>query len=323
MYQPHDRFPDVHKSSKPLVTGTRLQLTYHVYPKGPKCLETATSIANQAQDFEDGLNKWKRPHEIHKTTDPPRLLAYVLLDDEDYYSDMSLSFSSLTAVDKLRAKWLLERCERQGMIPLLSRLLGNVVQGTGYYNPSETTLELENFVDFDGNSILNATSDLEPEDLVQKDIYRGRYSNDPETEFGSDTEEGSYVNWAFVLIPKEDMTAFLYFNRSDDEIRSWIQRLTDEVRAKLPSDNTRLDLVYLVSQYTNRLERYLSFKSVSSSPDCFRLGFTITVRASILLKDKDLFATNISQCPASVSQDLCQEIGEAVNNHTIAIFKTG
>ncbi|KAL8851650.1 MAG: hypothetical protein Q9221_003487 [Calogaya cf. arnoldii] len=314
-----DLFSDVHQASQSLVTGARLQLNYCVYSRGPEPLETATTMTSYAQDFEDELARWKR---LPRGTEEPRLLAYVL---EDHYNDKSLDFSSLTEADVVKAKWLRERCERQGVIPLLSRLLGNVS-----YTSHETTMELEDFVDFDGNHVLDAVLDFAPEDVVQNDIYRGRDYNDPEFDPGSELEEESYVDWAFVLLPKEDLTAFLFSNRSDENIRSWMQRLTDDVRYKSHPDSTRHELAYIVSQYTKSLERqslpknpYGDSGHPADHEAYFRQGLAMLIRASILLKDKDLFASSVSKCPASVPGYILQEIREAINSHTIEVFSPG
>lgn len=177
----------------PLTAGTRICLTYSVFSTGSIRLETATSLFHDARDFECEIGKWNR---LRKSEDVPNLLAYVL---EDRYSDEVLEFASLTAVDRLKAKFLRERCEQSGVRPFLSKMTGTKTLGYTY-RPDESTMELNDLVDFDGKDVLDATVGIEAGSIVQKDIYNGRESDDPDQDYypGEEFEERegeSYVDF--------------------------------------------------------------------------------------------------------------------------------
>ncbi|KAL8830618.1 MAG: hypothetical protein Q9170_005659 [Blastenia crenularia] len=87
-------YSDVQQTFKPLLSGTRLQLTYSVFATD---IETANGLVGSAQGFKSELSKWEV---LRKSSDLPQFPVYVLDDHAD--KNKALRFSSLTAVDFTR-----------------------------------------------------------------------------------------------------------------------------------------------------------------------------------------------------------------------------
>lgn len=181
---------------QPLLTGTRLQLSYHISVTGYQDLESANNLARYAQDFGDELSTWKR---LRENGDAPELLVYVLNDE---YSKESLRLDKLTAVDQLKAEYSQERCKRQGARPFLSKMTGCVQRRHGYKGDGDTEMELHDLIGLDGKEVLDGSFSVEPQSIVQGDIYSGRDYNDPDFDPGSELEEECYVDW--VRLPTFD-----------------------------------------------------------------------------------------------------------------------
>lgn len=89
-----------------------------------------------------------------------------------------------------------------------------------------------------------------------------------------------------------------------NDIRSWIQKLTNDIRDKSEVDSLQYELSYIVSEFTKSLKRQSlrkdPYRYSSHPPDpeaYFTEGLRIIIRALIVLQDEELFANSVSKCP--------------------------
>ena len=108
-----------------------------------------------------------------------------MLDD---YRGSGHQVSTLREEDKLKARYLRERCAAAEVYPYLGTMKCTIDE----YEVDGTSLELENFVDFDDSDVLEGHVQIDLEYLIQKDIFEDRESND--SEFGEDPFEETYVH---------------------------------------------------------------------------------------------------------------------------------
>ena len=156
-------------------------LTYRIFDTKVK-IETASSLASYAKDFENELAAWKR---LCKSPEAPEILVYVL----DNYIDEDVRFSALQNEDKHKARYLRERCAKEGVYPYLSKMKCVFDE---YNESGGDSLELEGIVDFDDNVILEGCAVIDHENLIQDDVFKYRESDDPE--YPEDPWEENYVH---------------------------------------------------------------------------------------------------------------------------------
>ncbi|KAI4181807.1 MAG: hypothetical protein L6R41_006392 [Letrouitia leprolyta] len=277
-------------------------------------LESANNLARYAQDFGDELSTWKR---LRENGDAPELLVYVLNDE---YSKESLRLDKLTAVDQLKAEYSQERCKRQGARPFLSKMTGCVQRRHGYKGDGDTEMELHDLIGLDGKEVLDGSFSVEPQSIVQGDIYSGRDYNDPDFDPGSELEEECYVDWVFVLVPEECCLELILTNSKDKVIRSWLERLMESLQSDTPTYSARAEAVVHCF-----LARYLSWGQLPPKDPhiYYQECLGILIRASILSRERVLFSNSVCKDPASITQDVFLDIGKALINVGLSLFKEG
>ncbi|KAI4254255.1 MAG: hypothetical protein L6R42_007275 [Xanthoria sp. 1 TBL-2021] len=124
-----------------------------------------------------------------------------------------------------------------------------------------------------------------------------------------------------------------YANSSEDNVKSWVQRLIDDVHNESPPKSTRSKLSYVGFHSVKRLELQAEASQSqatyscgssdrSSDPQAYcREGLTILVQASLLLQNGKLFAN--SETSSVVTSSAFQDISEDINSQTIELLKFG
>ena len=160
------RYSDVPIMSDPILSGSRLQLTYNLYHTGPCDKQSASSIMAQHGSFRKSLANLRKSWQ---KSEAPSLLVYVL---DEKYNDLKLS--ALGQDEQHRAEFLKKNCAEGKFCLYLAEMETRV-------DTDETRmLELKKIVDLDGADLM-CDVELDEEGLIQSDYVDSRDSFEGET----------------------------------------------------------------------------------------------------------------------------------------------
>lgn len=194
----HSRYADVTHEVKAVTSGYRLVLTYNLVDLSLGTQRSAATLSREKNILKAIISSWARSHEEPAST-APDFLAYKF---DHKYTDASLKFQSLKALDKVKADYLREACAAANACFYLASMerteMGSCEGGYDGYSGRERhrtqgmhtlediierSTELKRMIDVDGSVIAKDIS-INEADIVQQDPY-GR---DPDKEnFGGYT----------------------------------------------------------------------------------------------------------------------------------------
>ena len=158
-------YSDVNRSSQPIQSGYRLQLEYRIYNPGYQQIETASSLASYAQDFEAALKDWTT---LWKAGSALPLLVYILEDETSPHEVPS------PKATELKTQYLQERCANQGICAFSASLRSTIQVGSS----DDAELVLEELRGLDGRKVPGFTASITLDQIIQTDYFEGRESND-------------------------------------------------------------------------------------------------------------------------------------------------
>ena len=154
----------------PIQSGYRLQLEYRIHNPGSPGyhqIETASSLAGYAQDFESILNDWTT---LWKAGSAPPLLIYILENETSPHEVPS------PIATELKTQYLQDRCANQGICGFSASLRSTIQVGTD----DDAQLVLEDLGGLDGSKVPGVTAGITLDQIIQTDYFDGRESNDSE-----------------------------------------------------------------------------------------------------------------------------------------------
>ncbi|KAL8791995.1 MAG: hypothetical protein Q9195_005413 [Heterodermia aff. obscurata] len=173
-------YSDVQHSSLPMQSGHRLQLEYRIHNPGYQQIETASSLAEYAEDFEGVLKEWKI---LWKADSAPPLLAYIL-EDEDPPPEIP-KFLKPGRANELKSQYLQERGAKQGVCAYFASLR-STINGNASDNAQ---LVLEHWSNLGGGQMPGVSVDVTLAQIVQTNCFEGRESNDREYGYEDPSDE--------------------------------------------------------------------------------------------------------------------------------------
>ncbi|KAL8692920.1 MAG: hypothetical protein Q9218_002146 [Villophora microphyllina] len=227
----------------------RLQLIYFILNTGSKYMNTAKKLTDKAHDFETpSLADGRHCEAVH---------------------------TRLKFCYQLKAGWLRERCDRERVCLFLSTLTAKFSSGYSGEKEGMTALDLKDLLDFDGNVVLRGKFPIAEDSIVQNKPYDGRKPTVPKqspfeylqyhaSDEESEPDEWSYVDPAFVLLPSDYRLRFFTANAKAEELRSWLERLMEDLPCDPISDSTITELSTVVAEYTKKVKSGLSGYSYST-----------------------------------------------------------
>lgn len=130
---------------------------------------------------------------------------------------------------------------------------------------------------------------------------------------------------------------FLISNSSEKDKRDWISRLMNDMQSSDVEKEIKEELIVVAASYALTIKKPESSPYVRYLPDhrsgyrdppidpqvYYEQGISMLIRASILLQDKDFFATAVSIDPGSISQSTIWEILEALSTTRFGLYREG
>ena len=222
-------YADTDYSVEPIISGSRLVLTYNlIHQTGDIEAVRPSSVLNDNRAMIDSaLNAWKtRLGYFETTTDMlVHLFAYEYLQE-------NLWLQALVGSDQVQSLRLHEACHEHGFSTFLGQL-EYICRRNGYEEEDEEDLDqdwaLTKLFTLEGVCIAEIM-DMEPESVIQNQPFENLSPDDEQCDevYGVTEVKKIYKSSCMVIVPSDHLDAFLR-KASILKISDWIQALLDRV----------------------------------------------------------------------------------------------
>lgn len=313
-------------------------------------------MSQQVNEFRDLLGHWTTFSQKHEGPVP---LVYVLKDEPGDYKHLPLSCACLKDADKHKMTFLQRRCSEKDVHVYLAKLTTSINDDVvGDDGESNTTMELQEVTDLDGQIFVTREVVIEKENLMAEDWFEARDSNDSdfdtpepsdpweEAESRSDENTRHFKDWVFVLLPASQRLKFLAKHTSPEDLQSWMIRLSNALEhsdniipeigtgtvgkmSSQPQADLRRELDVVCTRAIDRMQswrRYhiglTSYLYHHDNPN-FGEALEAVVRATIILGNANLVRGAMVEHPTKLSNDLWREVGKRLDRYTLDKYKDG
>ena len=347
--------------AEPIISGYRLQLVYDLHQSQTiekNILEkpSATRMSQQANEFQDLLGHWTTLSQRHEGPVP---LVYILEDELGDYKRLPLSSACLRDADKHKMIFLQRQCSEKDVHVYLAKLTTSIDDDVvGDDGESNSTMELQEVTDLDGQVFVTQEVLIEKENLIAEDWFEARDSNDSdfdtpepsdpweEAESRPDENTRHFKDWVFVLLPESQRLEFLAKHTSPEDLQSWMIRLSNAlehsdniipqngtgavgIMSPQPQADLRRELDVVCTRAIDRMQswrRYniglTSYLYHHDNPN-FAEALEAVVRATMILGNPNLVREAMVEYPTKLSHDLWREVGKRLDRYTQEKYKDG